>query len=77
MHKAKSTMKKRGMVGNAPRSVKNLSGIYFLGGPRDIVKHMSLASLAMDGRGGVSAVRHVCNAACVGKHPDSLAPGSP
>lgn len=39
--------------------------------PRDIVKHMSLRSLALDGQGGQRKVRHVCNDACRGKHPDS------
>jgi len=46
-------------------------GIYFLEHPRDIVKHMSLRSLELDGRGGQSAKRHVCNEHCEGKHPDS------
>lgn len=40
--------------------------------PREIVKHMSLASLAMDGRGCVSSVTHICNEECEGKHPDSV-----
>lgn len=47
-------------------------GRYYLRSRREIVKHMSLASLAMDGRGGVSAVTHVCNEECEGKHPDPV-----
>lgn len=46
-------------------------GIHFLENPRDIVKHMSLRSLALDGRGGQRETKHVCNDACRGKHPDS------
>jgi len=52
------------------KAVKLKSGIVFLEHPRDIVKHMSLRSLELDGRGGRSDVVHVCNSYCLGKHPE-------
>jgi hypothetical protein len=44
--------------------------IHFLDHPRDIVKHMSLRALSLDGQGGQRTVKHVCNQHCEGKHPE-------
>jgi len=35
----------------------------------EVVRHMALAALAGDARGGVSAYVHECISLCQGKHP--------